>query len=532
MKLLIIVVLALLAACTSVTPFFGRVAPRADQTLYFNNGSEPRSLDPDKTSLVPDGNIIQNIFESLTVYDPKTLAPLPGMAERWEARNDSRTWIFYLRKNARWSDGRAVTAHDFVWAWQRAIAPETASPYSYLLFYIKNGEAIAKGNADKSTLGVRAVDDYTLAVEMERPTAFFVQMTPVHVFAPLPRWAIEQWGKEWTRVGNIVSNGPFLLSEHRPYDQIVLVKNKDYWDAANVKLEKAVFLPVTEQGTNMNLYKAGEVDVMISGLVPQVFTKAVINKRDFLRGPSLQTCYYSFNLKRKPFDDARVRMAFNIAINKQLLTDTLYAGRGITPAYTLTPPGLPNYQLTGAAGFNIEKARQLLAEAGYAHGQGLPKITLYLPTHAGSIRLAEAVQKLWQESLNVKVELQNEEFQTYQARSERRDFDICYACWNGDYVDPNTFLDIYASDNANNHAGWINERYARLITEANMVADDAERKRLLAEAEALLLAEMPIMPIYHNGISYLKKPYIQGWELNLLDQHPLKFVWIDNNWKD
>jgi oligopeptide transport system substrate-binding protein len=519
-----------LQGCGSIGPFFGKTSPPGQQVIYINNGTEPRTLDPNKTASVQDGNIIQNLFESLTVYDSKTLEPRPGMAERWEAQNDARRWIFYLRKDARWSDGQPVTAHDFTYAWQRAIAPDTACPYSYLLYYIKNGEAIAGGKMDKSSLGVRALDDYTLEVEMEKPTAFFVQMTSAIVFSPLPRWVIEKGEKTWTKVGNLVNNGPFLLSEYKPYDRIVIVKNPNYWDAGNVHLEKAVFFPVTDQGTNLNLYKAGEIDVMVTGLVPQAFTKAVIEKRDFIRGPALQTFYFSLNVKRKPLDDNRIRRALNLAINKKLLVETLYAGRGIVPAYNFTPPGMPGYIPKDDQGFNPEEARRLLAEAGFPDGKGFPKITVYFPTHAGNKRLVEAIQQLWRESLNITVELQNEEFQTYMARTEKREFDICYDGWNGDYIDPTTFLDLFTTDNPANHPGWVSPRYKELIGTANSELDQVRRMALLGEAEALMLSDAPIIPIYHVAVNYMKKPYVMGWEHNLLDQHPLKFVWIDTKW--
>ncbi|MEW6734211.1 MAG: peptide ABC transporter substrate-binding protein [Acidobacteriota bacterium] len=520
-----------LPACITASAFFGKTVPPRQQILRFNNGTEPRSVDPHKTSGQPEINILINIFESLTVYDPKTLEPRPGVAERWEARDEARKWIFYLRHNARWSDGRPVTAADFVYAWQRGIDPATACTYASTLTYVKNGEAILTGKMDKSALGVHALDEYTLEVEMENPTAFFIQMTPMTVFNPLPRWVIEKWGDRWTEVDKIVTNGAFLLAEHKPYDRMVLIKNPNYWDVANVRLEKAIYLPIEDLSTNLNLYKAGETDVMMSGLIPQAFTKAIKSKRDFKLGTLFSTFYYSFNVKRKPFTDVRVRQAFNLAIDKDLIANKLYAGRGVTPAYAFTPPGVAGYQPIEGPRYNPIEARRLLAEAGYPNGQGFPTVTVYYNTHSGIKQLTEALQQMWLQNLNVKVEMHNEEFQTFQARWENHDFDICRGGWNGDYMDPNTFLSIFATENINNHPGWVNDRYKELLIKANSELNQERRLKLLGDAEKLMISEAPFVPIYYYGMSYLKKPYIKGYEENLLDLHPLKFVWIETEWQ-
>jgi ABC-type oligopeptide transport system substrate-binding subunit len=525
---LLIVALAL-PGCITASAFFGKVAPPREQVLRYWNAAEPRSIDPHKTAGIPENNIMLNIFETLTTYDPKTLEPRPGIAESWEALDGARTWIFHLRKNAIWIDKHPVTAQDFVYAWQRAVTPATAAPYVSLQYYVRNGEAISNGKMPPSALGVRAVDDYTLEVQMERPTAFFAKMTPHYIFAPLPHWAIEKWGDKWTDPDKIVTNGPFKLVEHKPYDQITLVKNPDYWDVANVKLDKVIVIPIEDNSTGINLYKAGEVYAMQSNSIPLPFIKALKTKKDYVQGTFFTTYYFSFNVKKKPFDNVLVRRALNMATNKKAIAEDLL-GRGDIPATSLVPPGIAGYPELKGDEYNVAQAKSLLAEAGYPDGKGFPTITIYFNTLDTHRQIAEAIQRMWKETLNIRVELQNEEWQTFQARRERRDFDVARDAWTGDYLDPNTFLDLFASESLNNHTGWTNEEYSRLIDAANSEADTAKRTELMVKAEKMLNDEMPIVPLYFYALCYLKKPFVEGWHKNLLDIHPLKYVSIREDW--
>ncbi|MFY9223467.1 MAG: peptide ABC transporter substrate-binding protein [Blastocatellia bacterium] len=519
-----------LPACISASAYFGKITTPKNQILYYCNASEPRSIDPHKTAGIPEGNIIMSVIEGLTVYDPKTLEPRPGTAERWEAVDQAKKWIFYLRKNAVWSDKRPVTAHDFIWAWKRGIDPKTGTPYAGLLYFIKNAEAISQGHLPVSDLGVRAIDDYILEVEMERPTAFFIKMTPHFVFSPLPSWAIEKWGDRWTESKNIVGNGAFKLQEHKPYSQVVLVKNPDYWDAANVKLDKAYFYPVDDNPTTVNLYKSAEIDVMQSGSVPPAFIKALRNKKDYVKGTFFTSYFFSINVQKKPFDDVRVRKALNLSINKSSITDKLI-GKGDIPATTLVPPGLSGYPEIQGDKYNPELAKKLMAEAGYPDGKGFPTITIYFNTLDTHRQIAEAIQRMWKESLNINIELQNEEWQTFTARRERREFDLARNSWTGDYLDPDTFLNLFGKDTPNNNSGWINEEYVKMLEEANQEPDEAKRSEKLVKVEEFLLDNMPFIPIYFTALSYLKKPYVEGWYPNLFDTHPLKAVSINTEWK-
>ncbi|MBC8123770.1 MAG: peptide ABC transporter substrate-binding protein, partial [Gemmatimonadaceae bacterium] len=247
-------------------------------------------------------------------------------------------------------------------------------------------------------------------------------------------------------------------------------------------------------------------------------------------GPQFTTYYYDLNVRRKPFNDIRVRQALNLAVNKEDIAYK-YVGRGEIPAYTFVPPGVPGYVPLPGPKHDPQKARKLLAQAGFPDGKGFPTITIYYNTLESHRNVAQAVQRMWKEQLNIKVQLQNEEWQTFQARRERRDFDVARDAWIGDYIDPSTFLDLFTEDTLNNHPGWVDPKYTRLMAEANAEPDERKRSRLLQEAEAYMIEQAPIVPIFYQALTYLKKPWVEGWYPNLLDQHPLKYVSIDRDWQ-
>lgn len=633
----------ILAACGALTltgcslsaneVYFGRLVPPEENILRIGNGAEPRSSDPHKTAGIPENTIMMNIYEGLTTYNPRTLAPVPAMATRWESQERAKVWIFQLRKGITFSDGKPITADDFVYSWRRIIDPETASPYASLMYYVKNGPAIAEGKTrlkDASTgkfvadpqsgqdlvtseaelkrarrivqlqaigevvpvaksdlehagqyqlkdsngqivsfaegdaepdtylskdqlegapalvrladgkqlvpytladLGVQAVDDYTLRVEMEKPTAFFPKMTPHYAFTVVPRHVIEKYGDaNWTKPRNFVGNGPFKIIEHIPYSQIVLGRNPRYWDRESVKLDKVYLIPIIEESQNANLYRAGEIDTMLSNYLPAPLIRELRQKKDYQGGPQFTTYYYDLNVRRKPFTDIRVRQALNLSVNKEDIAYK-YVGRGEIPAYTFVPPGVPGYVPLPGPRYDPVKARKLLAAAGFPDGKGFPTITIYYNTLENHRNVAQAVQRMWKEQLNIKVQLQNEEWQTFQARRERRDYDVARDAWIGDYIDPSTFLDLLTEDTLNNHPGWVDPKYIRRMAEANAEPDERKRSRLLQEAEAYMIEQAPIVPIFYQALTYLKKPWVQGWYPNLLDQHPLKYVSIDRDWQ-
>jgi ABC-type oligopeptide transport system substrate-binding subunit len=539
-RLALLVALALaLQACATVGAYYGYVEPPDDdQVLVIGNQSEPRSVDPHKTAGVPEANIMLNIYDGLTTYDPRTAEPLPCLATSWERNEDASVWTFHLRENATWTDGTPITAHDFVWSWQRIVNPDTASPYASLLYYVKNGERINDPEredhiADPTRLGVRAVDDHTLEVTMERPTAFFVAMTPHYAFTAVPRHAIEKYGDAWTAPEHHVSSGPFRLVERILQDRIIVDKWEGHWDAANVKLRRIIFLAIEEQDTAVNLYKANYMHITAGGgqAVPKAFVKALRGKKDFYISPEFGTYYYSLNVKRPPLDNVLVRRALNMAIDKQAICEKVLEA-GQQPAWSWVPPGLTGYPYPQGPRYDPEGARELLAKAGYPGGAGFPEIQIYFNTLESHRQIAEAVQNMWKEVLGIPVTLRNQEWQAFQATREGRRFDVARDGWIADYMDPSTFLaDLFQTDSLNNHPGWVDPKFTRLMIIGNSEPDQAKRYEIMAEAEALLLDAMPVIPLYYYASVKLRKPYIDGFYDNPLDQHPLKFVSINKHWK-
>lgn len=518
-----------LSACGADSGYFGRIRARNQQVLTIGNGDEPRSIDPHKTNGVSEGNIIMSLFEGLTGFDPKTLDPVPALATSWESFGNGMRWVFHIRQDAKWTDNHPITAKDFVYAWQRGVDPKTACPYAPLFLYIKNAEAITEGKMPVDQLGVRAIDDYTLEVLMEHTCFFFDQVTLRYAMAALPSRTIQKFGKDWTKPEHIVTSGPFRLFEHKPQDQIVLVKNEKYYDAKSVKLDRLVFLPVKDFATIVNLYKSGEMDVMMSGVIPAPMLRVLSKKRDYLGGKYFTTYFYWFNTTKRPFNNVWVRQAFNAAIDKDAIAYKLL-GVGETPATSLVPPGVNGYPKINGPGYDPKRASKLLAQAGYPGGKGFPDVTISVNPSAVTRQIAEAVQRMLKQALNIEVAIQQEDNQTFQARVQNRQFTISRNAWSGDYLDPISFLDLFASDSEANPSGWTDEHYRQMLFAANAESDRAKRLSMLADAERYLLEQMPFLPVYFYTNKVLCKPYVKGYYANLLDTHPLKYVWIDPNW--
>ena len=511
--------------------WFGDTSPPAGQVLTFNNGAEPETIDPSKMSGQPDGRVARILFEGLTVPDPRTLEPRPGQAYRWETSADGRTYTFHLRPGLAWSDGTPLDARDFLWSWRRALEPATASRNAGLLYPIEGAEEYNKGTlADLSALGLAAPDDSTFVVRLHTPTAYFLFLTQYYTFLPVPRRAIEQWGERWTRPEHIVSNGPFVLSKWRQGDRFEFVRNPRYWDVASVKLDRIVCFPVDDLNTSANLYKAGVLDWTTSGNLPSQFVPYMRRFADFQSVPYQGGYFYSINVTRKPLDNVWVRRALNAAVDRDAIARDLLKGSRI-PWGRYVPAGYPGYVPPPALTFDPRRARECLAKAGYPGGRGFPMISIIFNTSEDHRHIAEAIQAMWQRVLGIKVELSNQEWASYLQATTSLHYDIARRSWIGDYLDPNTFLATMASGDGNNRTGWSNPRYDALLHAAAREVDAAKRMAILRDAEALLLSDGPVIPIYHYMTTDLVKPYVRGLYPTPLDTHPLKYVWIDHDWR-
>lgn len=502
----------------------GKQTERAD--LTFINGAEPESLDPAIITGQPEGRIARALFQGLTSID-RTGKPVPGVAESWHLSEDGKTYTFHLRPDAKWSDGRPVTAHDFARSWERTLTPATGSSYNYQLYYIKNALPFAEGTlTDFSQVGVKALDDRTLEVTLENPTPFFVDLCAFPTLFPVPVDLIEKVGDEWIKPKNIITNGPFVLEDWRINDRIRLRKNPHYWKKDQVALETIDVFPIAKANVAFNFYASGGADlVMDKGLAPPALLDELKKRDDFHAAPFLGSYFLRFKCVEGPFADPRVRKAFSMAVDKQRIVEKVTRA-GETPAGSLVPPGLEGYESPKGLGFDPEKARALLAEAGFPNGQGFP-LTRYLYSE-GELNEAIAVelQSMWQQTLGVKVSLARQEWKVYLNSMDSLDYDIARSSWVGDYPDPNTFLDMFITGGGNNRTGWSDPEYDELISEATRETDPAKRFEILRNAEQILIPEESVIcPIYYYvGIQLYDPKRVKGVEPNLLDDHPLEAI--------
>jgi len=510
--------------------YFGNVRLPGERIFRFNNAAEPEMLDPGLMSGQPDGRIARALFEGLVVSDPRTLAPLPGQAYRWDLSADRKIYVFHLRPGLRWSNGRALTAGDFEWSWKRVLDPATGSRYAGILSAIEYADSFNQKRADASRVGVRALDDSTLQVRLVAPTPYFLSLLTFYTCLPVPREVVERFGDRWTRSEHLVTNGPFLLKSWKLRESIELVKNPGYWDQAHVQIDRVIAYPVDDQSTSTNMYKAGVIDWQPSGNIPAPFLPFMRKYADFKVGRQQAVYFYSVNVTRKPFDNVWVRRALTRALDRQTLCDKVL--KGTRPAWGLfCPSGYAGYEPPAPIAFDAEEARRDLAKAGYPGGKGFPPFEILINTSEDHRRIAEAVQAMWRSVLNIPAGVANQEWASYLENTTRVHYDVARRSWIGDYPDPSTFLDIMRGGDGNNRTGWSNPAYNQLLAQARSEPDTAQRMRLLSRAEALLLDESPVIPVYHYVTMELVKPYVRGLYPTVLDYHPLKFVSIDPDWR-
>lgn len=504
-------------------------APRDPDILRVGNGAEPAALDPHLVSGVSEHRILSALFEGLATMDPVTLEPEPAAAVRWDVTPDGLVYRFYLDPEGRWSDGAPVTAGDFVWAWRRMLSPALGSEYAYMLHCLAGARAFNEGHtADVGTVGVRALSDEMLEVRLEHPTPYFLKMQSHFAWYPVRPAAVEAAGaiddrnNPWARPGTLVSNGPFQLAEWQPNDQIRVVRNPYYRRAGSVRLKGIVFYPVDNQQTEERLFRAGMLD--LTSTVPRykipVYRKGLPDRLQ--SHPYLGTYFYRFNVTRPPLDDPRVRRALAMALDRNELAERVLKG-GERPADRLVPEGLAGYRPPAGIPFDPEGARRLLAEAGFPGGRGMRPLDLLFNTSEAHRLIAEAAQRMWQEHLGVRVMLRNQDWKVYLASMDALEYDIARSAWIADVPDPVNFLECFLTGGGNNRTGWSSAAYDRLIREAYCEADPVRRAELLADAEMLLLDEVPIAPVYFYRWNFLMDPAVRGLEPN-----PLGFIrWAD-----
>lgn len=503
------------------------------QILHLGNGAEPKALDPHVVTGVTEHNIISALLEGLVTENPKTLEPEPGAAESWSVSDDGTVYTFALRSNGKWSNGDTVTAHDFVFSFERMLSPGLSAEYAEMLFVMKNAAAFHEGTlSDFSQVGVRAVNDSTLEITLNAGTPYFLSMLnhyswyPVHPPTILKHGKMDELHTPWTRPGNYVGNGVFVLDTWEVNKVIVVKKNPLHWDAQIVRLEAIHFHAIEKALTEERAFRAG--DLHVTGTVPLDKIEKYQQKSPELLmvSPYIGTYYYLFNVEQPPLDDVRVRKALSMSIDRAAIcTHVLKAGQ--LPAYHFVPPDTGGYTSQARVTYDIAAAKTLLAEAGYPDGEGFPGFELLYNTNESHRKIAEVIQQMWQKNLNIKVMLKNQEWKVYLDSTQQGDFQVARAGWIGDYVDPNTFLDLWITGGGNNRTRWSNSDYDNFISTAAATSDAAVRFNAFQKAETILLNELPIMPIYLYVSLSLIQPGVRGWYPTLLDHHPYKYVYLE-----
>lgn len=497
--------------------------------LLVGNSADPSSLDPSLTTGLPEYKILCALFEGLVGADTKTLEIVPAAAESWIAKD--KVYEFKIRDNAKWSDGENLKASDFVFAFKRILNPALGAEYANFLYPIKNAEKIHKGRLNAAELGASAVSEKILRIELEYPCANFLSLLYHSAYFPLPEHTIKKFNAEnrrdgiWMRPKNTVSNGPFILTKWSINELVSVRKNPNFHDAKNIKLEGIDFLPISNMNTEDRAFRAGQLHITDS-LAPTRIDAIKKNMPENLRiSDWLNVYYYVFNTSRPPLDNAKVRMALSMAIDRELIVDT-FLKTGQKPAYSFVPEAaMQGYKSKFKISKNIEEAKKLLAQAGYPDGKKFPKISIAYNSSELHKPIAEAIQAFWKKNLGIEVSLYNLSWPAYLDARRTHDFFIMRAGWVADYASPESFLSLFVSDNPLNHSLWKSEKFDAFLNAAK--TNDANIARQNFEnAEEILLKDSPLMPIYFYTRTYLIDGRVANWDNNALDFRDYKKVFF------
>jgi oligopeptide transport system substrate-binding protein len=503
------------------------------QTLLVGNAAEPTDLDPDTITVYNESMIDYALFEGLTKLDGKTSVAVPDLATGWDVSPDGKVYTFHLRPNARWSDGDPVTAGDFVYSFHRILSPAFAAYYSYNLWPIKNAEAFNEGKiTDFSQVGAKALNDVTLEITLEKPTPYLPALAFHNTWLPVQKKTIEKFGKmdqkgtKWTLPGNLVGNGAFNLSEWIPNGKITVVKSPTYWDAANTRLNRIEFFPIERPDIEDLNFRSGQLHATYQLPMAKIPAYRAHVPPDLRVDPVLSTFYFFINVTRPPFDNVKLRKALAYGVDREAISRSVTDGV-YPPAHCLTAPNCGGYTCRTQIPDNFDKARQLLAEAGYPGGKGLPPIEIQCFESETQLRMTEAVQAMWLKELGVHVTIAQLETKTLYQNQQTKSYTIAFSGWIADYADPNTFLGTMVTGCGNNYAGWSNREFDSLIDQASNTADNAKRLEIFQKAEAILLDEAPLIPLYFQPNVYAISPVVRGWTTTIVGFHDWNRIWLE-----
>ncbi len=519
---LIISIFSLMISATPPTQF------------VFNNGAEPETLDPHRMSAHNDALLAMNLFEGLLMRDAAYDKLQPGLASALpEISKDGLTYTFTLRRNLKWSNGEPLTVEHVRGSFIRSLDPLVACPYiAWLNDNIVGAEDLAMNykSADRLTLeaklGIQIKGKNKIEFKLKKPNVSFASYFTQQGFFIVHPSMYDTSAKAWTDPKAFVTNGTYKLKEWTVNKQIILEKNPNYYDAARAKISEVVALPVADHQTSYNLFKSQQIDWAGNNSISSSMVPSLRANSDFYLSPNFGTYTYVFNLKRKPFDDIRVRKALALAIHRAEITDKILKG-GQIPSSRFVPPGVEGYKpaIEPPAPYDkqLDDAKRLLAEAGFPDGKGFPKVTVLYNTNEGHHKIAQAVQQMWKKNLGIDVRLENMEWKVLLKEQAAKNFDIVRQSWIGDAPDPYQMLEIYMTKDGNNHASYSNAEFDRIMENSRSIKDKAKRFNELVKAEKIVLEQLPAVPIYHYVWYGLISPRVDGFKPNMFGLYQFKY---------
>lgn len=502
-------------AVSAVIPAGTVLAEKQEVTRHLKD--EPASLDPIKSVGLTEAQVMRDLFEGLVNQDSHG-KPIPGVAQSWST-TDNKTWMFKLRPDARWSNGDPVTADDFVYSWRRLVMPENTSPFAWFgaLAGINNAQQIIDGKLPADQLGVEAIDKRTLKITLDKPIPYFPSLTANFSLFPVHAKTVEKYGADWIKVGNLVGNGAFILSDRMVNEKIVLTPNPFYWDHANTVITKVTFVPINQESNATNRYLAGDLDITES-FPKQRYQKLLADIPNEVFTPDqLGTYYYAFNTQRAPTNDARVRKALSMTIDRNLIAKKVL-GTGEKPANRFTPDVTAGFKPQKGMYDNAsqkeldEKAKALLHSAGYGPNNPLRLVLLYNSSENHQ-KIAIAVASMWKKKLGAEVKLVNQEWKTYIDSRNTGNFDVIRASWIGDFNEPSTFLSLLTAQHSGNIPKFNSKRYDEVMASVSIETNEELRNRYYNQAEEIIAQEAPIAPIYQYTNGRLIKPWLKGYPI-------------------
>ena len=518
MGLLVALTMSTLAGCGGKTPAKEATKTKEEQSLVYNLEAEPDSIDPTLLTTVGGMTIANQVFEGLMRLDD-TNKPVEAAAEKvdFDAANPTK-YVFHIRKNAKWSDGKALTAKDFEYSWKRVLNPKTASDYANQLYYLKNGQAYNAGKAKAEDVGVKALDDNTLEVNLEVPTPYFLQLCALSTLMPVREDIVEKDPEKWTLdPKTYIGNGPFKLTAWTHDASMEYVKNDNYWNKSQVKLDKMKFVMIVQTTSALAAFETGEVDYLDD--LPSNDIPKLISDKKATSVPYIGNYYISLNNKLKGLDNSKVRKALSLAINRPLLIDAVWKDPR-KPATGWIPYGISDsdsskqFRAVGGDFYDpkgdVAEAKKLLAEAGYPDGKGFPVLEYAYNKNETHAKVAQAVQDMWKKNLGITVKLTEVDWKVFVPQRKSGNYQISRDGWIGDYMDPMTFMDILVSTDGNNDPKYNNPKYDELVLGAKKEKDPVKRMQMIHDAEKIMMEDMPLIPIAFYVSNVACKTYVKG----------------------